>query len=452
MDLFAREPRPGISRAAPLADRMRPRTLAQFVGQAHLLGEGKILRVALGRGNLPSLILWGPPGSGKTTLAFLIAEALKAPLLPFSAVTSGIKEIKTVLAEAERQRRAGGGRVLLFVDELHRFNKAQQDAFLPHVERGSILLIGATTENPSFEVVAPLLSRARVLMLTPLSETDLRAVIARALADSERGLGATPLTLEEAALGHLVTQAAGDARAALNMLEVAADLLGPEGGTITLALAEEAAQRRALLYDKAGEEHFNLISALHKSLRGSDPDASLYWLARMLAAGEDPLYVARRLLRFASEDVGMADPQALAVAVAAKEAYHFLGSPEGELALAECVCYLATAPKSNAVYRGYGAAMEDVQRAPAAPVPMHLRNPVTPLMGALGYGEEYRYPHDAPEALVPQQYLPDPLVGRRYYRPTDRGFEEEIGRRLAAWREALARRSGAGGPPPPARD
>ncbi len=452
MDLFAREPRPGISRAAPLADRMRPRTLAQFVGQAHLLGEGKILRVALGRGNLPSLILWGPPGSGKTTLAFLIAEALKAPLLPFSAVTAGIKEIKTVLAEAERQRRAGGERVLLFVDELHRFNKAQQDAFLPHVERGSILLIGATTENPSFEVVAPLLSRARVLMLTPLSETDLRAVIARALADSERGLGATPLTLEEAALGHLVTQAAGDARAALNMLEVAADLLGPEGGTITLALAEEAAQRRALLYDKAGEEHFNLISALHKSLRGSDPDASLYWLARMLAAGEDPLYVARRLLRFASEDVGMADPQALAVAVAAKEAYHFLGSPEGELALAECVCYLATAPKSNAVYRGYGAAMEDVQRAPAAPVPMHLRNPVTPLMGALGYGEEYRYPHDAPEALVPQQYLPDPLVGRRYYRPTDRGFEEEIGRRLAAWREALARRSGAGGPPPPARD
>jgi len=289
-------------------------------------------------------------------------------------------------------------------------------------------------------------------MLTPLSEADLRAVIARALADPERGLGAIPLTLEEAALSHLVTQAAGDARAALNMLEVAADLLGPGGGTITLALAEEAAQRRALLYDKAGEEHFNLISALHKSLRGSDPDAGLYWLARMLAAGEDPLYVARRLVRFASEDVGTADPQALAVAVAAKEAYHFLGSPEGELALAECVCYLATAPKSNAVYRAYGAALEDVRTAPAAPVPMHLRNPVTPLMGALGYGEEYRYPHDAPEALVPQQYLPDPLVGRRYYRPTDRGFEAEIGRRLAAWREVLARRSGAGGPPPPARD
>jgi putative ATPase len=430
---------------APLADRMRPRTLEEFVGQEHLLGEGKLLRVALARGSLPSLILWGPPGSGKTTLAFLIADALKAPLLPFSAVTAGIKEIKTVLTEADRQRRAGGGRVILFVDELHRFNKAQQDAFLPHVERGTILLIGATTENPSFEVVAPLLSRARVLMLTPLSEADLRAVIARALADPERGLGAVPRRLEEAAREHLVQQAAGDARAALNMLEVAADLLGPAGGTITLAIAEEAAQRRALLYDKAGEEHFNLISALHKSLRGSDPDASLYWLARMLAAGEDPLYLARRLVRFATEDIGTADPQALPVAVAAKEAYHFLGSPEGELALAECVCYLATAPKSNAVYRAYGAAMEDVQRATAAPVPLHLRNPTTPLLGGLGYGKGYRYPHDAPEALTPQQYLPDPLVGRRYYEPTDRGFEAEIRRRLAAWRDALARQTGPGG-------
>ncbi|MBI4390773.1 MAG: replication-associated recombination protein A, partial [candidate division NC10 bacterium] len=412
----------------------------------HLLGEGKLLRVALHRGSLPSLILWGPPGSGKTTLAFLIADALKAPLLPFSAVTAGIKEIKTVLAEAERQRRAGGSRVILLVDEIHRFNKAQQDAFLPHVERGTILLIGATTENPSFEVVAPLLSRARVLMLQPLSEDDLGTVIARALADRERGLGAIPLTLEEAALRHLVTQAAGDARAALNMLEVAADLLGPAGGTITLAVAEEAAQRRALLYDKAGEEHFNLISALHKSLRGSDPDAGLYWLARMLAAGEDPLYVARRLVRFAAEDVGTADPQALAVAVAAKDAYHFLGSPEGELALAECVCYLATAPKSNAVYRAYGAALEDVQRAPAAPVPMHLRNPVTPLMTGLGYGKDYRYPHDAPDALIPQQYLPDPLAGRRYYEPTDRGFEAEIRRRLAAWRQALVGRGGGADP------
>ncbi len=445
MELFAREVGPRPSRTAPLADRMRPRSLDEFVGQPHLLGEGKLLRVALARGSIPSLILWGPPGSGKTTLAFLIADALKVPLLPFSAVTAGIKEIKIVLAEADRQRRAGGGRVILLVDEIHRFNKAQQDAFLPHVERGSVLLIGATTENPSFEVIAPLLSRARVLILTPLSEADLRTVITRALADPERGLGAIPLTLEEAALRHLVTQAAGDARAALNVLEVAAGLLGPGGGTITLALAEEAAQRRALLYDKAGEEHFNLISALHKSLRGSDPDASLYWLARMLAAGEDPLYVSRRLVRFASEDIGMADPQALAVAVAAKEAYHFLGSPEGELALAECVCYLATAPKSNAVYQAYRAAMEDVQRAPAAPVPIHLRNPVTPLLGALGYGKDYRYPHDAPDALVPQQYLPDPLVTRRYYRPTDRGFEVEIGRRLTAWREALARRASRSG-------
>lgn len=446
MDLFAREASPRPSRTAPLADRMRPRTLDEFVGQAHLLGEGKLLRVSLARGSLPSLILWGPPGSGKTTLAFLIADALKAPLLPFSAVTAGIKEIKTVLAEAERQRRAGGSRVILFVDELHRFNKAQQDAFLPHVERGAILLIGATTENPSFEVVAPLLSRARVLMLHPLSEDDLRTVIARALADRERGLGAVPITLEEAALRHLVTQAAGDARAALNMLEVAADLLGPAGGTITLALAEEAAQRRALLYDKAGEEHFNLISALHKSLRGSDPDAGLYWLARMLAAGEDPLYIARRLVRFATEDIGTADPQALVVAVAAKDAYHFLGSPEGELALAECVCYLATAPKSNAVYRAYGAALEDVRRAPAAPVPIHLRNPVTPLMTDLGYGKDYRYPHDAPDAVVPQQYLPDPLAERRYYQPTDRGFEAEIRRRLGAWRQALAGRGGGADP------
>jgi putative ATPase len=434
-DLFPREsPRP--QKAAPLADRMRPRSLEEIVGQAHLLGEGKVLRVALEQGEVPSLILWGPPGTGKTSLAMLVAHHVKASFTPFSAVTSGIKEIKEVIGEADRRLRGTGQRTILFVDEIHRFNKAQQDAFLPHVERGTITLIGATTENPSFEVIAPLLSRAKVLVLQPLSEVEIRLILDRALADAERGLGGSRLRVPEEALAAIVGWANGDARAALNLLELSARLAKATDspGTISLAVVQEAAQKRSLLYDKAGEEHYNLISALHKSLRGSDPDAALYWLARMLASGEDPLYIARRLVRFASEDIGNADPRALSLAIAAKEAYHFLGTPEGELALAQCVTYLATAPKSNAVYVAFGEAQADVASAPAEPVPLHIRNAPTSLMKDLGYGEGYKYAHDYEGAHVEQTHLPDSLRGRIYYRPTDRGLEAEIGKRLAAWR------------------
>ena len=434
-DLFPRESPPS-RKTAPLADRMRPRTLEEFVGQAHLLGEGKVLRVALHQGEVPSLILWGPPGTGKTSLAMLIAMHVKAAFIPFSAVTSGIKEIKEVIGEADRRLRGSGQRTILFVDEIHRFNKAQQDAFLPHVERGTITLIGATTENPSFEVIAPLLSRAKVLVLQPLSAAEIRLILVRALKDAERGLGTRRLHVPEDALAAITGWANGDARAALNVLDLSARLAGasdqPAG--LTLAIVQEAAQRRSLLYDKTGEEHYNLISALHKSLRGSDPDAALYWLARMLASGEDPLYIARRLIRFASEDIGNAEPQALSLAVAAKEAYQFLGTPEGELALAQCVLYLATAPKSNAVYAAFGNAQADVASAPAEPVPLHIRNAPTPLMKELSYGEGYKYAHDYEGAYVEQDYLPESLRGRVYYRPTDRGLEAEIQKRLTAWR------------------
>src|SRR5574337_188197 len=435
-DLFDRLPTPSQKVAAPLADRMRPRTLQEYVGQEHLLGEGKLLRRAMEAGELPSLILWGPPGSGKTTLAFLLAERCKATFLPFSAVTSGIKEIKEVIARAQ-QERAYGRRTLLFIDEIHRFNKAQQDAFLPHVEGGTIVLIGATTENPSFEVIAPLLSRAKVVTLHPLSEEALMLILRRALGDQERGLGRLQIEADDEALRFISRLGSGDARVSLNTLELVAQMIAkqPEGSRrLTAQIAQEAAGRRTLLYDKAGEEHYNLISALHKSLRGSDPDASLYWLARMLASGEDPLYLARRLIRFASEDVGNAEPRALQVALAAKEAYHFLGSPEGELALAQSVVFLATAPKSNAVYRAFGEAQRDVEDAPLEGVPLHLRNAPTALMKQVGYGAGYQYPHDLPEALADQTYLPERLKGQIYYHPTDRGLEAEIGRRLEAWR------------------
>jgi putative ATPase len=435
-DLFDSSPRQTRDARPPLADRMRPRTLTEFVGQEHLLGQGKVLRAAIEAGELPSLILWGPPGCGKTTLAFLVAGHVQAAFVPFSAVTAGIREIKEVIARAERSR-SDGRRTVLFVDEIHRFNKAQQDAFLPHVERGTIVLIGATTENPSFEVIAPLLSRAKVLILRQLSEEEVVLILRRALDDQQRGLGGLAIEADDVALGFVARLCAGDARVALNTLEVAAQMASREpqdSRRVTLQLAQEAAQRRAPLYDKAGDEHFNLISALHKSLRGSDPDASLYWLARMLASGEDPLYIARRLVRFASEDIGNADPQALQVAVAAKEAYHFLGSPEGELALAQAAAYLATAPKSNAVYVAFGEAQQDVESAPLQGVPLHLRNAPTPLMKELGHGVDYQYPHDLPEAFAEQDYLPEGLKDRIYYHPTDRGLEAEIGRRLREWR------------------
>ncbi len=424
---------------------MRPRSLEEFLGQGHLLGQGKILRKAIEAGELHSMILWGPPGSGKTTLALLLTRVSGANFVSFSAVLSGVKEIRQVVAEAEAQRARNGKRTILFVDEIHRFNKAQQDAFLPHVEKGTITLVGATTENPSFEVISPLLSRCRVYVLEPLGEDDLLTLLGRALTNAESGLGAFKAEVGEDALRSIARSANGDARSALNILELAVMLTpaGPDGVRhVTEAAIREAAQRKVLLYDKAGEEHYNLISALHKSLRDSDPDASLYWLARMLASGEDPLYVARRLVRFASEDVGNADPLALQLTLAAKDAYHFLGSPEGELALAQATLYLACAPKSNAVYVAFGLAQQDVQDKPAEAVPLHLRNAPTGLMAHLDYGKGYQYAHDAPEALVDQEHLPDALKGRIYYRPPDRGLEAEIAQRLARWRNWRQTRQG----------
>ncbi len=432
MDLFDPPAFDGPKPLAPLADRMRPRSLDEVVGQAHLIGPGKVLRRALEDGALHSMILWGPPGTGKTTLARLMAEVAGAHFVTFSAVLSGVKEIRQVTAEAETERALRGRRTILFVDEIHRFNKAQQDAFLPHVEKGTIVLVGATTENPSFEVNAALLSRCRVYVLQPLGEDDLVRVLTRALEDKERGLGGAGATADADALRLISRLADGDARSALNILELAVAL---HGARVTEDAIREAAQKKALLYDKAGEEHYNLISALHKSLRDSDPDGALYWLGRMLEAGEDPLYIARRLVRFASEDVGNADPLALRLTLDAKDAYHFLGTPEGELALAQAACYLALCPKSNAVYAAWNAVKDDIREKPAEPVPLHIRNAPTGLMAKWGYGKGYQYAHDAPDALVAQEHLPDALRGRIYYRPTDRGAEKELADRLRKWRE-----------------
>ncbi|MGH7390263.1 MAG: replication-associated recombination protein A [Candidatus Rokuibacteriota bacterium] len=433
--------------AGPLADRLRPRAVDEIVGQEHLLGPGRVLRSAIERGELHSMILWGPPGSGKTTLASLMARAAGARFVAFSAVLSGVKEIRQVIAEAEAERRRGGRPTILFVDEIHRFNRAQQDAFLPHVEKGAIVLIGATTENPSFEVNSALLSRCRVYVLRGLGEDELIAIMQRALGDAERGLGGRRPAVDADALRLIARLAGGDARSALNILELAVGMAPVEAGRarVTEAAIREAAQRKTLLYDKAGEEHYNLISALHKSLRDSDPDAALYWMTRMLDSGEDPLYVARRLVRFASEDVGNADPAALPLTLAARDAYDFLGSPEGELALAQATLYLALAPKSNAVYTAFDAAREDVRERPAEPVPPHIRNAPTGLMRDLGYGRGYQYAHDAPDARVDQEHLPEALRGREYYRPTDRGLEAELARRLADWRRWRAARRGEGG-------
>ena len=432
MDLFDERQSETGEITRPLADRMRPETLDDFEGQDRVIGQGSLLRRAIAEDSLFSLIFWGPPGSGKTTLASIIARETKSHFETISAVLSGVKDIKATIKEAKEQLRHYRKRTILFVDEIHRFNKAQQDAFLPHVESGLITLIGATTENPSFEVISPLLSRARVLVLEPYSTENLTAILRRALGDEKRGLGSLSLSVDDDALDHMVWTADGDARTALNNLEVAASLVRT-GGRITLGAVEEALQRKALQYDRKGEGHYNLISALHKSLRGSDPDAALYWLGRMLEAGEDPLFILRRMIRFASEDVGNADPAALGIVVSALQAFQCIGLPEGELSLAQAAVYLATAPKSNALYTGFDTVKGDIRKTGALPVPLHIRNAPTRLMKDLGYGKGYQYVHNFPDAHVPQEYLPEKLQGRTYYAPTTRGYEKVIKDRLEKW-------------------
>jgi len=446
MSLFPTLPEPETSAALqPLAERMRPRTLDEFIGQEKLLGPGKPLRVQIESDNLSSMLFWGPPGCGKTTLARLIARLTKSEFIPFSAVTSGIKEIKEVMAEAEKKSRAGL-RTIVFVDEVHRFNKSQQDAFLPHVEAGHILFIGATTENPSFEVISPLLSRTKVYVLEAHTTPQIVELLHRALADKEHGLGNEKISASEDLLFRIASFANGDARTAYNTLELCAKSAGPDAdGTIHITpdLLEALLQRKMLRYDKAGEEHFNLISALHKSVRNSDPDAALYWLSRMLESGEEPLYLARRLVRMASEDIGLAEPGALAVTLAAKDAFDFLGAPEGNLALAQAAVYLSLAPKSNALYTAYGEVLEDVHKTEADPVPLHLRNAVTGLMKNIGYAQGYKYAHNFEDKVTDMTCLPDNLSSRTYYKPTDQGFEARLRTRMDEIRKIKSKATGS---------
>jgi len=445
MSLFSKLPQPvepDVPLAhQPLAERMRPRTLDEFIGQQKLLGLGKPLRTQIENDDLGSMLFWGPPGCGKTTLARLIARLTRSEFIPFSAVLTGIKEIKEVMADAERKARSGQ-RTIVFIDEVHRFNKAQQDAFLPHVEAGHITFIGATTENPSFEVISPLLSRTKVYILDPLTTPQIVELLRRALADKEHGLGNENIEASDEILFRIASYANGDARSAYNTLELAtrSAIRQPNGAlSITRELLEDVLQRKLLRYDKAGEEHFNLISALHKSVRNSDPDAALYWLARMLESGEDPLYLARRMVRMASEDIGLDEPGALAVTLAAKDAFDFLGAPEGHLALAQAAVYLSLAPKSNALLTGYGEVLGDVQKTEADPVPLHLRNAPTGLMKHLGYAKGYQYAHDHEDKLTDMQCLPDNLAGRAYYQPTDQGFEQRLRQRLDEIRKIKSR-------------
>jgi len=422
---------------APLAARMRPKTLEEFVGQQHIVGKGKVLRLAIESGNLPSIMLWGPPGSGKTTLANIIANSTSSHFSPISAVSAGVADLRKTIEEAKERRLMTRKKTILFIDEIHRFNKAQQDAILPFVEDGTVTLIGATTENPSFEVISPLLSRSQLYVLKPLTKEEIKLIILRAIKDTLRGLGVYKVELEDEALDYLITMCNNDARAALNTLETATLITSPDADgkrRIVLSTIEDTIQHRAISYDKGGDRHFDTISALHKSMRGSDPDASLYWLGRMLEAGDDPLYVARRLVRFATEDVGMADPQALVVAMAAQQAIHFLGLPEGKLALAEATVYLATAPKSNSLYTAYSAIEDEIKKGSNDPVPLHLRNAVTPMMKNIGYGKDYKYAHDYDGHYVEQQNLPDSVKDKKFYTPSDQGNEQEVAERLKKWR------------------
>jgi len=443
LDLFEYRAQKASAASKPLAERMRPKSLDEFIGQSHVVGNGTLIRKAIEKDRIFSMILWGPPGCGKTTLARIIANETGSYFVHFSAVLSGVKEIRSVIEDAKNQQKLYQKSTILFVDEIHRFNKAQQDAFLHHVESGLITLIGATTENPSFEVIPPLLSRCRLIILNTLSSDNIAAIIDHSLKDSERGLGKMSLVLDRDALLFLIQIAEGDARIALNNLEIAASLLMPETepvqnattGHITLQVIETALQKKALLYDKSGEEHFNLISAFHKSLRGSDPDAAIYWLERMLSAGENPLYVARRMVRFASEDVGNADPYALGIALNAMEAFKFLGHPEGDLALTQAAVYLATAPKSNSIYTSSKMVKKEIESSGSQPVPLHIRNAPTRLMKEIGYGKDYKYAHDYEEGFTPQNYLPEKLQSRFYYSPTNRGYEKTIKQRLEKWRD-----------------